>query len=66
MNAGTKLAALNKFRSTTSTIVRQAVLKVLVVSDVQVKIPEVSHVPLIVNYGQYVFLSEGYQVHGHF
>lgn len=50
MNAGTKLAALNKFRSATSTIMRQTVPKVLVVSDVQVKIPEVSHVPLIINY----------------
>ncbi|KAH7908504.1 hypothetical protein BJ138DRAFT_1157536 [Hygrophoropsis aurantiaca] len=52
MNAGTKLAALNKFRSsaTTSVIMRQSVTKVLVVNDVQVKIPEVSHVPLIINY----------------
>ncbi|KAH7930112.1 P-loop containing nucleoside triphosphate hydrolase protein [Leucogyrophana mollusca] len=52
MNAGTKLAALNKFRSSTSTsvIMRQSVTKVLVVNDVQVKIPEVSHVPLIINY----------------
>ncbi|KAF9226500.1 hypothetical protein BS17DRAFT_775706 [Gyrodon lividus] len=50
MNAGTKLAALNKFRSSTSVIMRQPVTKVLVVNDVQVKIPEVSHVPLIINY----------------
>ncbi|KAG6337363.1 hypothetical protein ID866_1736 [Astraeus odoratus] len=50
MNAGTKLAALNKFRSSTSTIMRQPVAKILVVNDVQVKIPEVSHVPLIINY----------------
>ncbi|EGO01969.1 hypothetical protein SERLA73DRAFT_166482 [Serpula lacrymans var. lacrymans S7.3] len=50
MNAGTKLAALNKFRSSTSVIMRQPVTKVLVVYDVQVKTPEVSHVPLIINY----------------
>lgn len=49
MNAGAKLAALNKFRSSPSSIMRQSV-KVLVVNDVQVKIPEVSHVPLIINY----------------
>lgn len=52
MNAGTKLAALNKFRNSTSVIMRQPVTKVLVVYDVQVKTPEVAHVPLIVNYGQ--------------
>ncbi|KAG9317532.1 hypothetical protein JVU11DRAFT_1738 [Chiua virens] len=50
MNAGTKLAALNKFRSSGSVMMRQPVTKVLVVNDVQVKIPEISHVPLIVNY----------------
>ncbi|KAF9247239.1 hypothetical protein BU15DRAFT_39349 [Melanogaster broomeanus] len=50
MNAGTKLAALNKFRSSASVIMRQPVTKVLVVNDVQVKVPEVSHVPLIINY----------------
>jgi translation initiation factor 4A len=50
MNAGTKLAALNKFRNSTSTIMRQPVTKVLVVYDVQVKTPEVSHTPLIINY----------------
>ncbi|KAF8897477.1 hypothetical protein BD779DRAFT_1667451 [Infundibulicybe gibba] len=50
MNAGTKLSALNKFRSTGSAIMRQPVAKVLVVYDVQVKTPEVSHVPLIINY----------------
>lgn len=49
MNAGAKLAALNKFRSSPSSIIRQSV-KVLVANDVQVKIPEVSHVPLIINY----------------
>ena len=30
---------------------RQPTTKVLVVYDVQVKAPEVSHVPLIINYG---------------
>jgi len=50
MNAGTKLAALNKFRSSASVMMRQPVTKVLVVNDVQVKTPEVSHVPLIINY----------------
>jgi translation initiation factor 4A len=30
---------------------RQPVTKVLVVYDVQVKTPEVSHTPLIINYG---------------
>jgi hypothetical protein len=51
MNSGTKLAALNKFRSSGSVLIRQPVTKVLVVYDVQVKTPEVSHVPLIINYG---------------
>ncbi|KAJ7179191.1 hypothetical protein C8R46DRAFT_1159848 [Mycena filopes] len=50
MNAGTKLAALNKFRGTSSIIMRQPATKVLVVYDVQVKTPEVAHVPLIINY----------------
>ena len=50
MTAATKLAALNKFRSTNS-ILRQSSVKVLVVYDVPVKAPEVSHVPLIINYG---------------
>ncbi|KZT26875.1 hypothetical protein NEOLEDRAFT_1155268 [Neolentinus lepideus HHB14362 ss-1] len=50
MNAGTKLAALNKFRTSTSSIMRQPATKVLVVYDVQVKAPEVSHIPLVINY----------------
>jgi hypothetical protein len=54
MNAGTKLAALNKFRSSASVIIRQPVTKVLVVYDVQVKTPEVAHIPLIINYGMEV------------
>ncbi|KAL6306682.1 hypothetical protein BKA93DRAFT_729085 [Sparassis latifolia] len=49
MNAGTKLAALNKFRSPTG-LMRQPATKVLVVYDVQVKTPEVSQIPLIINY----------------
>ncbi|KAG6890268.1 hypothetical protein C0992_002534 [Termitomyces sp. T32_za158] len=49
MNAGTKLAALNKFRNTTAVITRP-IIKVLVVYDVQVKTSDISHVPLIINY----------------
>ena len=52
MNAGTKLAALNKFKSSPSVIMKEPATKVLVVNDVQVKTPEVSHVPLIINYGE--------------
>lgn len=50
MNAGTKLAALNKFKSSASVMMREPMTKVLIVNDVQVKTPEVSHVPLIINY----------------
>ncbi|THH33769.1 hypothetical protein EUX98_g381 [Antrodiella citrinella] len=52
MNAGTKLAALNKFRSppTPTGVIRQTTTKILVVYDVQVKSPEVAQVPLIINY----------------
>ncbi|TCD71350.1 hypothetical protein EIP91_011121 [Steccherinum ochraceum] len=52
MNAGTKLAALNKFRSppTPTGVIRQTTTKILVVYDVQVKPPEVAQVPLIINY----------------
>lgn len=57
MNAGTKLAALNKFRSSASVIMRQPATKVLVVYDVQVKTPEVSHIPLIINYGIFVYIT---------
>jgi hypothetical protein len=53
MNAGTKLAALNKFRSPASGINRQASAKVLVVYDVVVKAPDVQQVPLVINYGTY-------------
>jgi translation initiation factor 4A len=52
MNAATKLAALNRFRSPATGLVRQPTTKILVVYDVQVKTPEVSHVPLIINYGE--------------
>ncbi|KAI0758397.1 hypothetical protein BC629DRAFT_1551513 [Irpex lacteus] len=47
MNAGTKLAALNKFRSPSTGIIRQSSAKVLVVYDVVVKAPDVQQVPLI-------------------
>ncbi|KAF9452493.1 hypothetical protein P691DRAFT_756415 [Macrolepiota fuliginosa MF-IS2] len=51
MNNGTKLAAINKFRgSAGSTLMRQSPTRVLVAYDVQVKSPEVPHVPLIINY----------------
>jgi len=50
MNAATKLSALNRFRSASTGLVRQMATKVLVVYDVQVKNPEVPHVPLIINY----------------
>ncbi|KAH9853702.1 hypothetical protein C2E23DRAFT_867727 [Lenzites betulinus] len=49
MNAGVKLAALNKFRAGPG-IVRPVTTKVLVVYDVQVKTPDVSQVPLVINY----------------
>lgn len=50
MNAGAKLAALNKFRATPA-IMCPTATKVLVVYDVQVKTPEVSQIPLVINYG---------------
>ena len=53
MNAGAKLAALNKFRATPG-IMRPTATKVLVVYDVQVKTPEVSQIPLVINYGQWL------------
>ena len=54
MNAGTKLAALNKFRNSASVMMRQPVTKVLVVYDVQVKTADVTHTPLIINYGKLI------------
>ncbi|KAI0269263.1 hypothetical protein BC834DRAFT_820452 [Gloeopeniophorella convolvens] len=50
MNAATKLAAMNKFRNAPAGVMRQLATKILVVYDVQVKTPEVSHVPLVINY----------------
>ncbi|KAI9510451.1 hypothetical protein F5148DRAFT_1274770 [Russula earlei] len=50
MNAAAKLSALNRFRSTGTGLVRQLATKVLVVYEVQVKNPEVPHVPLVINY----------------
>jgi hypothetical protein len=52
MNAATKLAALNRFRSLAAGLMRQPATKILIVYDVQVKNPEVPHVPLIINYGE--------------
>lgn len=57
MIAGTKLAALNKFRNSNSINMRQPATKVLVVYDVQVKTPDVAHVPLIINYGLLLLTS---------
>ena len=51
MNAGTKLAALNKFRGASNPIGRPPITKVLVTYDVQVKAPDVFQVPLVINYG---------------
>lgn len=51
MNAGAKLAALNKFRGTNAPIGRPPITRVLVTCDVQVKPPEVQQVPLVINYG---------------
>lgn len=50
MNNGTKLAAINKFRNSSSSVMRQSPMRVLVVYDVQVKSPDVPQVPLIINY----------------
>jgi hypothetical protein len=52
MNAATKLSALNRFRIPAAGVVRQLATKILVVYDVQIKNPEVPHVPLIINYGK--------------
>ena len=51
MSAGTKLAALSKFRSSSTGIMRQTSVKVLVMYDVVVKSPDVQQVPLVINYG---------------
>jgi translation initiation factor 4A len=56
MNAGTKLAALNKFRGSQNMMMRQTPgTRVLVVYDVQVKAPDVFQVPLVINYGMIIF-----------
>ena len=52
MNAGTKLAAFNKFRGPVLNTLRPPTPRVLVVYDVQVKSPDVPHVALIINYGE--------------
>jgi translation initiation factor 4A len=57
MNQGAKLAAMNKFRNPVSGLMRSpTTTKVLVVYDVQIKGPEVSHVSLIINYGRHFTL----------
>ncbi|KAH9482448.1 ATP-dependent RNA helicase eIF4A [Psilocybe cubensis] len=50
MNAPTRATALNKFRNSSSVIMRQPNTKVLVVYDIQLKNNEVPHVPLVINY----------------
>ena len=52
MSSSSKLTALNKFRSAGTSTMRPTPTKVLVVYDVQVKTPEVSQVPLVLNYGK--------------
>ena len=52
MNNPARLGALNKFKSPAPGILRQTPTRVLVIYDVVVKVPEVPHVPLIVNYGK--------------
>lgn len=52
MSSSNKLAALNKFRNLSTNVLRPPPTKVLVVYDVQVKTPDVSQVPLVVNYGE--------------
>ena len=62
MSSGNKLTALNKFRSVGTNVLRPAPTKVLVVYDVQVKTPEVSQIPLIVNYGEDSILSPCFHI----
>lgn len=57
MNTTARAAALNKFKATNNPIGRPPIPRVLVVCDVQVKIPDVHQVPLVINYGQFNFLS---------
>lgn len=49
MNAGSRMAALNKFRVSQG-FARPLMAKVLVVYDVQLKGPEVTYIPLVINY----------------
>jgi hypothetical protein len=60
MNVNSRLATLNKFRNTSpsSVVLRQPVTKVLVVYDVVVKSPDVSQVPLVINYGELQFANQ--------
>jgi superfamily II DNA/RNA helicase len=51
MSAASKLAALNKFRNSNPVLRQPAATKVLVLYDVPVKTPDISHVPLVINYG---------------
>ncbi|KAJ3510298.1 hypothetical protein NLJ89_g4763 [Agrocybe chaxingu] len=53
MNAVTRVAALNKFRTTSSVALRQPSTKVLVIYDVQLKNNEIPHVPLVINYANF-------------
>ncbi|KZV75440.1 P-loop containing nucleoside triphosphate hydrolase protein [Peniophora sp. CONT] len=53
MNPGAKMAAMQRFRNgvgVAGSVLRAPATRVLVVYDVQVKPPEVAHVPLVVNY----------------
>ncbi|PPQ79556.1 hypothetical protein CVT25_003438 [Psilocybe cyanescens] len=50
MNAPTRVTALNKFRTSSSVVLRQPSTKILVVYDIQLKSNEVPHVPLVINY----------------
>lgn len=52
MNSVTRLSALNKFRTVSSTILRQHNMKVLVVYDILLKGGETPHIPLVINYGK--------------
>lgn len=52
MNAGGKLNAMNKFRNSNTGMMRQSMIKVLVVYDVIVKSGDVPQVPLVINYGK--------------
>jgi translation initiation factor 4A len=61
MNSVSRLAALNRFRNTSS--LRQTAKKVLVIYDIQLKSNEVPHVPLVINYGKYFQKDHGPDAH---